>query len=156
MTSDTAGPIDASAASPAIPAIDVRAVDDLPVRAGEEPWTVEEVGAIADGLAAEVARLRVELEAADAGLAELLRNSGDGAGDDQADSGSSAVEREQEFTMVHNIRDLLEQNSQALRRIAEGTFATCDSCGGPIGKARLTAFPRATSCVSCKQRAERR
>ncbi len=29
-------------------------------------------------------------------------------------------------------------------------------CGQPIGKARLQAFPRATLCVDCKQREERR
>jgi hypothetical protein len=32
----------------------------------------------------------------------------------------------------------------------------CESCGQPIGKARLLAFPRATLCVACKQRQERR
>ena len=32
----------------------------------------------------------------------------------------------------------------------------CASCGQPIGKARLQAFPRATLCVACKQREERR
>ena len=32
----------------------------------------------------------------------------------------------------------------------------CENCGKPIGKARLEAFPRATMCVSCKQRQERR
>jgi RNA polymerase-binding transcription factor len=32
----------------------------------------------------------------------------------------------------------------------------CGSCGQPIGKARLQAFPRATLCVACKQREERR
>ena len=32
----------------------------------------------------------------------------------------------------------------------------CESCGNPIGKMRLMAFPRATLCMSCKQREERR
>ena len=32
----------------------------------------------------------------------------------------------------------------------------CESCGEPIGKARLQAFPRAVLCVTCKQREERR
>ena len=43
-----------------------------------------------------------------------------------------------------------------LARIAAGTFGTCESCGEAIGKARLQAFPRATLCVECKQREERR
>ncbi|MBN9325656.1 MAG: TraR/DksA family transcriptional regulator, partial [Cellulomonas sp.] len=41
-------------------------------------------------------------------------------------------------------------------RIAAGTYGACESCGKPIGKARLQAFPRATLCVECKQREERR
>jgi DnaK suppressor protein len=41
-------------------------------------------------------------------------------------------------------------------RIDAGTYGVCESCGQPIGKARLLAFPRATLCVACKQRQERR
>lgn len=133
-----------------------KVVGTFPVRTGEKPWTAREVRAVADELVAEVVRLRAELAAADAELTELLRNSGDGAGDDQADSGSSAVEREQELTLVNNTRDLLEQNVRALERVGVAGFGACESCGDAIGKARLQAFPRATLCVSCKARQERR
>ena len=133
-----------------------KAVRSFPVRDGEKPWTVREVREVAAVLQSEVLRLSAELAAADADLSELLRDSGDGAGDDQADSGSSALEREQELTLVNNTRDLLIQASRALARIPAGTFGTCDSCGNPIGKARVRAFPRAVLCVACKQREERR
>ncbi|MCG2798467.1 MAG: TraR/DksA family transcriptional regulator [Cellulomonas sp.] len=132
------------------------AVDDLPVRAGEEPWTADELKDVARDLVADVDRLQAELEQADAGLTDLLRNSGDGAGDDQADSGSSALEREHELTLVNNTRDLLQQTQHALDRIRSGTYGVCESCGEPVGKARLQAFPRANLCVECKQREERR
>jgi len=128
----------------------------FPVRDGEKAWTAHEVKAVADDLVGDVDRLTGELAVADAELSELLRNSGDGAGDDQADSGSSALEREQELTLVNNTRDMLAQTQRALARISGGTFATCESCGKAIGKARLQAFPRATLCVECKQREERR
>ncbi|GEA83951.1 MAG: TraR/DksA family transcriptional regulator [Cellulomonas sp.] len=128
----------------------------FPVREGEKPWTAREVRDVADELASDVDRLSSELASADAELSDLLRNSGDGAGDDQADSGSSALEREQELTLVNNTRDMLSQTQHALARISAGTFATCESCGKAIGKARLQAFPRATLCVECKQREERR
>ncbi len=131
-------------------------VKQFPVRDGEKPWTAREVKDVADELTGDIDRLTGELAAADAELSDLLRNSGDGAGDDQADSGSSALEREQELTLVNNTRDLLAQTTRALARIAAGTFATCESCGKAIGKARLQAFPRATLCVECKQREERR
>ncbi len=133
-----------------------KVVKQFPVRAGEKPWTVKEATEVADELIAERDRLVGELATADAELTDLLRNAGDGAGDDQADSGASALEREHELTLVNNTRDLLEQTRHALDRIAAGTFGACESCGQPIGKARLQAFPRATLCVDCKQREERR
>lgn len=132
------------------------AADRFPVREGEEPWTEAEVRAVAGELAAEIDRLTADLAAADEDLTELLRNSGDGAGDDQADSGSLALEREHELTLVNNTRDMLEQTTRALDRIATGTFGRCDSCQNAIGKARVQAFPRAVLCVECKQREERR
>ncbi|WP_207800455.1 MULTISPECIES: TraR/DksA family transcriptional regulator [Cellulomonas] len=128
----------------------------LPVRDGEVPWTRAEIDQVTDELTADRLRLIDEVAAADAELSDLLRNSGDGAGDDQADSGSSALEREHELTLVNNTRDLLDQTSHALDRLAAGTFGVCESCGQAIGKARLQAFPRAMLCVSCKQREERR
>ena len=133
-----------------------KVVHSFPVRDGEKPWSAKEVREIAAGLLEEIQRLSSELSTADAELSELLRNSGDGAGDDQADSGSSALEREQELTLVNNTRDLLAQDSRALARIVAGTFGACESCGKAIGKARVQAFPRATLCVECKQREERR
>jgi DnaK suppressor protein len=133
-----------------------KVVKQFPVREGEKPWTVKEVTALADELIAERDRLEGELVDADAELTDLLRYSGDGAGDDQADSGASALEREHELTLVNNTRDLLEQTRHALDRIGTGTFGACESCGKAIGKARLQAFPRATLCVECKQREERR
>ena len=51
---------------------------------------------------------------------------------------------------------LLDQSKLALRHIELGTYGSCDNCGQPIGKGRLQAFPRATLCVKCKQREERR
>ena len=131
-------------------------VKQFPVRDGEKPWTAREVKDVAEELTSDIDRLTAELAAADAELSDLLRNSGDGAGDDQADSGSSALEREQELTLVNNTRDLLGQTTRSLARISAGTFGTCESCGQAVGKARLQAFPRATLCVGCKQREERR
>jgi DnaK suppressor protein len=133
-----------------------RDVKGFPVRDGEEPWTLAEVTELVALLMDDKARYTEELASADAELSDLLRNSGDGAGDDQADYGSSALEREQELTLVNNLRDLLAQTSHALERIRKGTYATCEISGAPIGKARLQAFPRATLSVEAKAREERR
>lgn len=147
---------DTVSAATAARVLDPALVAAFLVRPGEEPWTVAEVQEVAEELRVEIERLRIELSQADAELSDLLRYSGDGAGDDQADSGSSALEREQELTLVNNTRDLLDQNSRALERVGAPGFGTCESCGQAIGKARLQAFPRATLCVACKARQERR
>ena len=128
----------------------------LPVRPGEDSWTAEDLDEVTETLTAEVAGLRAEIAQAEAGIADRLRDSIGDAGDDQADLGAKTFEREHELALTHNARELLRQNEQVLARIAEGTYASCDSCGEPIGKARLQAFPRATLCVTCKQREERR
>ncbi len=101
-------------------------------------------------------RLRAEIDLAESDIAELIRDSGDGAGDDQADAGSKTFEREHEMSLANNTRDLLVQAQRALHRIDDGSYGVCESCGNPIGKRRLQAVPRATLCVPCKQREERR
>ena len=60
------------------------------------------------------------------------------------------------MSLANNARDMLAQIERALARIEDGSYGVCESCGNPIGKGRLQAFPRATLCVSCKEREERR
>jgi RNA polymerase-binding protein DksA len=126
------------------------------VRAEEDPWTVVELDAVRSELTTELGRLTRDMETLETSIADVLRDSGDGAGDDQADSGSKAFEREQEMGLLANTRESRFQTEHALERITDGTYGVCESCGNAIGKARLQAFPRATLCVSCKQRQERR
>jgi DnaK suppressor protein len=128
----------------------------LVVLAGEKPWTKDELAEVRGHLRNDVKRLTAELEVADGDLHDLMRDAGDGAGNDQADVGSSTFERDQEMTIVNNARDMLLQSQHALERIADGSYGVCENCGEPIGKMRLMAFPRATLCMSCKQREERR
>ena len=128
----------------------------LPVRPGEEPWTDEELGEVRAELADEAAGLRAEIDHAESQIAQRLGDTVPEAGDDEADASSKVYEREQELALTRNTRELLEQTEHALARIDAGTYGVCESCGKPIGKARLQAFPRATLCVACKQRQERR
>ncbi|WP_426363423.1 TraR/DksA family transcriptional regulator [Streptomyces sp. E-08] len=129
---------------------------ELAVRPGEDPWTPEEVAEARSGLQAEVLRLRSELVHSQEELTGLMRDSGDGAGDDQADTGTKNITREHELALAANAREMLEQSEHALERLDAGTYGLCEVCGKPIGKARMQAFPRATLCVEDKQRQERR
>jgi DnaK suppressor protein len=128
----------------------------FPIREGEDRWTDAEITEVRDQLAAEAAELRAEIERAESDIASRLGDAVIDAGDDQADVGAKAYEREHELALTYNARELLAQAERALARIDAGTYGSCESCGEPIGKARLQAFPRATLCVKCKQREERR
>jgi DnaK suppressor protein len=128
----------------------------LPVRRGERKWTEAELSEVRDRLAAEAAELHEEIDRAETDIALRLGDAVGDAGDDQADVGAKAFEREHELALTHNARELLLQTQRALDRIQAGTYGSCESCGEPVGKARLQAFPRATLCVTCKQREERR
>jgi DnaK suppressor protein len=128
----------------------------FPVRPGEEPWTAEELEQVRAELEAEAMALRADIARAASDIAERLTDAVQDAGDDQADAGTKVFEREHELALTQNAQDLLDQGERALARIDAGTYGVCESCGQPIGKARLQAFPRATLCVTCKQRQERR
>ncbi len=123
---------------------------------GEAPWTAAELKSIRTEIAADLARLKKELAEVEAEMDELISDSGEGAGDDQADSGTKTFEREHEMSLVINARDMVLQTERALERIENKTYGNCEECGSPIGKARLQVFPRATLCMICKQKEERR
>ena len=128
----------------------------LVVKEGEEAWTKAELAEVLSELHEQrehSARIVAEQEIE---LSGLMRDAGDGAGHDQADLGATSFERDHELTVLSNERDKLAQIERALARIDDGTYGVCESCGNPIGKMRLMAFPRATLCMTCKQREERR
>jgi DnaK suppressor protein len=43
----------------------------------------------------------------------------------------------------------------ALRRMKDGKFGVCESCGNHIPMARLNALPYATLCIECQREAEK-
>ena len=128
----------------------------LVVAGAESPWSKDELKEMKARLTKDLATYKQELASAEAQAAELLQDSSDGAGDDQADAGTKTFEREHELSLVYNAQDLVLQTELALARIASGTYTKCELCGNPIGKARLQVFPRATLCMLCKQKEERR
>ncbi|MFD5053796.1 TraR/DksA family transcriptional regulator [Streptomyces tendae] len=148
----------ATAAKTAVPKARGTAADpgDLAVRPGEEPWTPQEVEEARGELQSEADRLRTEIDTSERSLQGMMRDSGDGAGDDEADTGSKNITREHELALAATAREVLTQTERALERLDAGTYGLCENCGKPIGKARMQAFPRATLCVECKQKQERR
>ena len=67
------------------------------------------------------------------------------------------VQREREVSFA--TRSLLVERAnrlaEALDRLREGEYGTCEECGEPIAPARLKAMPEVTTCVRCQDKLER-
>ena len=121
-----------------------------------ESWSATELKAMRGNLSKELERLRVDLAKVESEMDSLIKDGGEGAGDDQADAGNKTFEREHEMSLLINARDMVIQTERAIDRIDNKSYGVCEVCGNPIGKARLEVFPRATLCMTCKQKEERR
>lgn len=71
--------------------------------------------------------------------------------DDEHDPDGSTIafERQQVVALLDSARAQLAALDDALARVADGTYGTCESCGGPIARERLEAIPGARTCISC-------
>ena len=128
-----------------------------PAAAGPvDDWSADELAEVRTELEAQAAALRGEIDRAEVASEKLKRDQSTEGSGDEADAGSKTFEREHEMSLANNSRDLLVQVERALGRLDAGTYGRCEECGNAIPKARLQAFPRATLCVTCKQREERR
>ncbi|MDP3973135.1 MAG: TraR/DksA C4-type zinc finger protein [Candidatus Nanopelagicales bacterium] len=117
--------------------------------------TPHDLEAIRRQLIADRDRLLAEVSATESEIAGLVADSGDGSGDDLVDAGSKAFEREHEMALADVARDSLLQVTRALGRLDDNTYGDCETCGKPISRERLLAFPRATQCLACKAAEER-
>ncbi|MBE0596532.1 MAG: TraR/DksA family transcriptional regulator [Desulfuromonadales bacterium] len=54
-----------------------------------------------------------------------------------------------------NHRERIMLIDEALRRLDEGSYGTCERCGEPIPMKRLEVQPFTPFCVECKEDAER-
>ena len=121
-----------------------------------ETWSATELKSMRSALSKELERLRVDLAKVESEMDSLIQDGGEGAGDDQADAGNKTFEREHEMSLLINARDMVIQTERAIDRIDNKSYGVCEVCSNQIGKARLEVFPRATLCMSCKQKEERR
>lgn len=72
-----------------------------------------------------------------------------------AETATVTLEREIDYTLEENSARTLAAIDASLKRIDDGTYGTCTSCGGKIHEQRLEAHPWASLCIDCKREAER-
>ncbi len=74
---------------------------------------------------------------------------------DLADEASAVIERELIYDLSVAEREELEEIEEALKRLDEGTYGICISCGAQIPIERLKIKPFARYCVKCREKHER-
>jgi RNA polymerase-binding transcription factor len=109
---------------------------------------------MAELLAAQRADTLQRLTELEREFAAILESSGAAGTDDEHDpeGATIAFERQHAAALLTQARQHLAQIDAAMLRLAEGRYGTCEYCGGPIGAARLTARPVATTCINCASR----
>ena len=79
---------------------------------------------------------------ADESLATVEELTGQGDAD-------SLLEREMAQVSAAYFDSAANDATDALRRLARGTYGTCERCAAPIPFGRLEAIPHARRCVDC-------
>jgi DnaK suppressor protein len=66
-------------------------------------------------------------------------------------------ERERELTLMLGDRDRekLSEIEDALERLKDNSYGTCEECGEPIAEPRLKALPSTRVCVECMSKMEK-
>jgi RNA polymerase-binding protein DksA len=71
------------------------------------------------------------------------------------ETATATLDREIDYSLEENSEHVLQEIEAALRRIEDGTFGICETCGQPISEERLEAIPYATQCIDCRRKGER-
>jgi RNA polymerase-binding transcription factor DksA len=84
-------------------------------------------------------------------LADIIASAALVATDDEHDpeGATIAFERSRVDSMVQRALDHVADLDQALERVGDGRYGSCEHCGQPIAAERLAARPVSRSCISC-------
>ncbi len=83
-------------------------------------------------------------------LAEVGTDVGSGDDEGGSESDGTFVERDRIRAQIAEDTKLIDEIGAALARAETDAWKSCESCGGPIGQARIEALPTTTLCVTCK------
>lgn len=75
---------------------------------------------------------------------------------DELDQATTDAEQSMRMRLRNREMLYLRKVDEALRRIEDGIFGECESCGEDIELKRLEARPTATLCLVCKEEEERK
>ncbi|MGE0614005.1 MAG: TraR/DksA family transcriptional regulator [Bacteriovoracia bacterium] len=75
---------------------------------------------------------------------------------DESDLAAVEINQNLVFKLRDRERQLLVKIDEALARMDEGSFGTCEECEEDIEMRRLEARPVSTMCIACKEKQEHR
>ncbi len=87
----------------------------------------------------------------------LKKSQKDAAGDissytlHMADVATDTYDREFSLDIAANERERLYEIEDALKRIEDKNFGSCEKCSRPISSSRLKALPYSRMCLKCQQ-----
>jgi DnaK suppressor protein len=110
-----------------------------------------ELASLRDLLATQRADLTGQVAALERELAGIIDAAALVASDDEhdPDGATIAFERAHVAALLSHARNRLAALGRARERFEDGTYGTCERCGGPIGVDRLAARPATAVCIGC-------
>jgi RNA polymerase-binding transcription factor DksA len=105
---------------------------------------VERLESLRSAARERIAALRREFD-------DVIDSASSTTGDDEHDPEGATIgfERAQAQALLDQATAQLADVDAALDRAGAGTYGSCVTCGGPIGKERLAARPAADRCIAC-------
>src|SRR3954464_4674483 len=86
-------------------------------------------------------------------IAELAKapepGAGIGFGKRIGDGTNEAISRRNDIGVGNSLLVTEEKLERALAKLDEGSYGSCDSCGGPIAPGRLEVAPESALCIDC-------
>jgi DnaK suppressor protein len=100
-------------------------------------------------------QLRSRLAETEDRIAELTKppeaDADIGFGKRIGDGTNEAISRFTEVGVANDLHTIEKRIERALEKLGEGTYGTCDECGGKIAAGRLRAAPESALCIECAQ-----
>ena len=81
------------------------------------------------------------------GVNESFSNSGD---DEYADAATDTFNQELDMSMLNKYKFRITRVDEALSRLADGSYGTCQRCHQKISEGRLDAVPETGYCRDCE------
>jgi RNA polymerase-binding transcription factor DksA len=117
--------------------------------------------------AAELDRIRAQLEARRTSLRAEVKAQLKGSGDDRVVGLANRLTENDDWAVADALAELdiagathvlneLAEVDAALARMRGGDYGLCTDCGEPIVAARLIAYPTALRCIGCQSTYEKK